>query len=172
MTSADPAGDPFALLGLPRAHAIDRGELERRYLELSKELHPDRFVGAPPAEQRRAVERASAVNTASRVLRDPVARAERLCKLGGVDLDSTDPERGAPSPGQAFLVEMIELRDALGEAPSPAARDELRAATEARALAAFDHALAALAAADARAAARHLVVHRYLQRFLDEIDAA
>ena len=172
MRETDAAGDHFALFGMNRGFAIDRDALERRYLELSRELHPDRSVGAAAAEQRRAVERASAVNTAYRVLRDPIARAEYLCKLGGVDLDSSDPTGGAPSPGQAFLVEMIELRDRLEEVRSPAEGEALRAAIEARADAAFDAAVVALAAGDVARAAHQLVMRRYLQRFVEELDAA
>ena len=38
--------DYFELLGLPRRFAVDLAELERRYLELSREVHPDR-AGIP-----------------------------------------------------------------------------------------------------------------------------
>ncbi|MCB9701767.1 MAG: Fe-S protein assembly co-chaperone HscB [Myxococcales bacterium] len=164
--------DYFACLDLPRRHAIDRAALERRYLELSREVHPDRFAGASSGEQRAAVERASLVNAAYRALRDPVRRAEHLVKLGGIDLDLTDPERGAPDPGKAFLIEMIELREALEEAQGAgaAAVGRLRGAIEARAEETLDAGIDAIDGGEVREAARHLVIHRYLQRFLDEID--
>ncbi|MEZ4379718.1 MAG: Fe-S protein assembly co-chaperone HscB [Nannocystaceae bacterium] len=169
-TSAEP--DFFAVFGVERTYAIDRDALEDRYLELSAAAHPDRFAGASAGERRRAVERASAINEAYRTLRDPVRRAEYLVKLGGVDLDRTDPERGAPDPGQGFLIEMIELRESLEEAQAAGeeAVDELREEIEARAEAALDAGVDAITAGDVRGAAQRLVVHRYLQRFLDEAD--
>jgi len=165
--------DFFACFGIPRAYAIDRDALEDRYLDLSREAHPDRVAGGSPREQRLAVERASQINVAYRTLRDPVGRAEYLVKLGGFDLDLTDPQRGAPDPGQSFLIEMVELRESLEEAQAagPAAVDRLRDAIEERIEGHLDAGIDALEADDIRGAAMQLVLHRYLRRFLDEVDA-
>jgi molecular chaperone HscB len=66
--------DCFAALGLPRKLTIDLDALERRYHELSRKLHPDRFVSKGP-KVRDASLRATATLTRSyRTLRDPVAR--------------------------------------------------------------------------------------------------
>ncbi|MCB9748768.1 MAG: Fe-S protein assembly co-chaperone HscB [Myxococcales bacterium] len=171
MVSFDPTADFFQIFALDRGYALDRDALERRYLELASAVHPDRFVGAPAGERRLAMERSSALNEAYRALRDPVRRAEYLVKLGGVDLDSSDPETGAPRPTQAFLIEMIELREQLEEARGDDdAVDELRDAIETRADGALDDAIAALGRGETPAAARALVVHRYLRRFLEEVD--
>lgn len=159
--------DPFQLFDLPRQHAVSRDLVEDRYRELSAAAHPDRVAAEGPAALRRAVEQASRINAAYRVLRDPVLRAEALVRLAGVDLESSDPLRGAPHPSQAFLLEMIDLRERLGDA-GPAALPALRAEVEARADASLDAALAAIADDDVSAAARHLVARRYFQRFLDE----
>ena len=171
-TQADEA-DFFACFGIPRGYAIDRDALEGRYLELSRDAHPDRVSGASPREQRLAVERASRINEAYRTLRDPVRRAEYLVKLGGVDLDLTATQGGAPDPGQSFLIEMVELREALEEAQAAgdAAVDGLRGSIEGRLEGCLDAGIDALDAGDVPAAAMHLVIHRYLQRFLDEVDA-
>lgn len=163
--------DPFELFDLPHRHALARDELEARYLERSRAAHPDSVDPADLAARRAAVELASRLNAAYRILRDPVLRAEALVKLGGIDLDSSDPVRGAPHPGQAFLLEMIDLRERLEDAP-PAARDRVRDEIEARADAALDAAVAALDAGDIDDAARHLVARRYFQRFLDETESA
>lgn len=168
---APAAQDPFALFDLPRRHAVARDLVEARYLERSRLAHPDNVVGEDLATRRAAVERASQLNAAYRILRDPVLRAEQLVKLAGRDLDSTDPVHGAPHPSQEFLLEMIDLRERLEDTPS-AARADLRDAIDARADAALDAAVAALDAGDVDAAARQLVARRYFQRFLDEIDRA
>lgn len=163
--------DHFATLDLPRRVDLARDVIERRYLERSREVHPDRFAAAPLSEQRAAMEAASRVNAAYRALRDPVRRAEHLCKLGGVDLDLTGPG-GAPDPGQAFLIEMVELREDLeaASARGPAAVDALRERIEARARAAQDAAFAAIDRGSIAEAARSLVILRYLRRFVAEID--
>lgn len=157
--------DYFALLGLPRRWQVDRNALERSYLERSQQVHPDGFVGKGDAAQRGALEASSKLNAAYRVLRDPILRAEYLVKLGGVDLDSSDPVTGSPQPTQAFLIRMIELRERLAEEDGAAMQDEI----EARAEQAFDEAVAALDRADIPVAARELVARRYYQRFLDEV---
>ena len=158
-------GDFFDLLGLPRRWQVDRGALERSYLERSQKVHPDGFVGQGGAAQRGALEASSRLNAAYRVVRDPILRAEYLVKLGGVDLDSSDPVHGSPQPTQEFLIRMIELRERLSEEDSAAIRDEI----EARAEQAFDEAVVALDRGDIKVAARELVARRYYQRFLDEV---
>lgn len=162
--------DYFQIFDLPRRHDLGRDEIEARYLELSRAAHPDNLAAdATSGERRRAVERASEINAAYRALRDPVARAEHLVKLAGIDLDSSDPQLGAPHPTQAFLIEMIELRERLADA-SPAEIPAIRDEVEARADASLDAAVAAIDAGDVQAAAEHLVARRYFQRFMDEAE--
>ena len=161
--------DYFGLLGLERRWRLDRGALERSYLERSQASHPDGFIGQDSGVQRAAMERSSQLNQAHRTLRDPVLRAEYLVKLGGVDLDSSDPRTGAPRPSQDFLIEMIELRERLAEGEAAAVREEI----EARAEQSLDAAgVAALDRGAVAVAARELVARRYFQRFLDEVDAS
>jgi len=162
----------FSIFGVECQYKLDRDELERAYLQLSQQHHPDRFSAADTRTQRVAMERSSLINAAYRILRDPVRRAEYLVKLGGIDLDSTDPETGAPHPDQAFLIEMIEQRERLADAKATgsagleAFRDE---ATE-HADTTLDEAIDALQEGDIRLAARHLVTHRYLRRLLEEAE--
>jgi molecular chaperone HscB len=160
--------DHFATLGLPVGYDIDRAVLEQSYLALQQAHHPDRAVGGSSSEQRAAVEKSAALNEGYRVLRDPVRRAEYLCKLGGVDLDSNE---GAPKMDQAFLVEMIERREQLQEATRAAQLDALREDVAGQLDVALDDAVAGLRAGKIDVAARALVRRRYLQRLVDEIDA-
>ena len=100
-------GDPFELMGVPRRFGIDPASLAQRHRDLSRALHPDRFVRASPSERRAAIERAMAVNAAFRTLRDPLARAEALLASHGVSLDDT------ARPDPALLLEVMELRESL-----------------------------------------------------------
>lgn len=163
--------DHFARFGLARRWQLDRDALEDRYLEVSQRVHPDRHANADAATRRAALEHSAALNEGYAILRDGVRRAEYLVKLGGIDLDSSDPQTGAPHPEQSFLIEMIERREQLDDATQDAL-GELRDEVEAELEATLDRAIAALQLGDVRAAAAALVHRRYLQRFLTEIDTA
>lgn len=162
--------DHFERLGQPRRYALDRDALERAYLERAAAAHPDRVTSDDASRKRAAMEASAAINEAYRTLRDPVKRAEYLVKLGGRDLDVTDPQMGAPQMPQAFLIEMIEHRERLAQAQAQGSLDEMRDDVEVQESEALKQAVAALDTNDNEAAARHLVVRRYLQRLLDEID--
>ncbi len=78
--------DCFAALGMPRKLAIDLGALERRYHEMSRKIHPDRFASSA-VQVRDASIRATATLTRSyRTIRDPVARGLYWLELLGEKL--------------------------------------------------------------------------------------
>src|SRR5262252_8968348 len=109
-----PELDHFAVLGVPRRYDLDPGELEKRYKELTRTLHPDRFARADARARRYSLERATQVNDAYKLLRQPHARAEYLLKLGGIDV--ADEKTGGKNVDPAFLMEVMEEREALAEA--------------------------------------------------------
>src|SRR3954447_26645826 len=96
--------DPFKTLGVEARFDLDRPALEQRHRELSKALHPDRYVGAPAAERRMSLSRAIDVNEAFRVLKDPIRRAEALLRRAGAAVGETSE----PKPAPALLMEMME----------------------------------------------------------------
>jgi molecular chaperone HscB len=95
----------FETLGLPQRFAVEPAELERRYLERSRALHPDFHGLASGAEQRVSLEQTAVLNEAYATLSKPLARAEYLLKLEG---GPSAAERKEMAP--AFLEEMLELR--------------------------------------------------------------
>jgi len=102
--------DCFAALALPRKLTIDLDALERRYHELSRKLHPDRFVSKGP-KVRDASLRATAMLTRSyRTLRDPVARGLYWLELRDEKL--ADNNKRVP-PEVAELV--FEVQEQLAE---------------------------------------------------------
>lgn len=111
--------DPFAVLGLPPTFRLDVAEAEKRHLELSRTLHPDRHVQATPAERRAALSRAIEVNEAWRAVRDPIKRAEAILRAKG--FGDRIGETREPKPSGDFLMEVLEARERLDEAK--AARD-------------------------------------------------
>jgi molecular chaperone HscB len=104
--------DPFDTLGIAPTFEIDVGAVEKRYRDLSRVLHPDRHVGASPAERLMSLGKAVEVNEAWRLVRDPIRRAEALLRRRGVEVK----EGAEPKADPEFLMEMMEQREALSEA--------------------------------------------------------
>jgi molecular chaperone HscB len=100
--------DPFATLGLPVRYRIDAARLRGAHVRLMAAAHPDR--AATPVEAAEFARRASLINEAQRTLADPVRRAEAILRLIGAPSNE-----GATLP-QSFLIEAMELREALDEA--------------------------------------------------------
>ena len=102
--------NPFEILGLAPAFALDAAELEQRQRELNRAVHPDRHAGKGAGERRQSLSRSMDINQAYRVLRDPASRAEALFELVGVhglaERTVTDP---------ALLGDMLEQRERLDE---------------------------------------------------------
>jgi molecular chaperone HscB len=162
--------DPFATLGIARSFDVDLGAVESVHRELSRALHPDRFVGGSQSERKAALGRAVEVNEAWRVVRDPVRRAEALFRLAGVAVG----EGAEPKPAPEFLMEMLELREALSDAKRErdlAAVRSMAAGIEARSRSVER----ALSEGFARGEGAKLVANvgelRFYRRFLDEVSA-
>jgi len=118
--------DYYKLLGIPRSLNLSLDELQKRYYELSRQLHPDRFMQKPEAEQQRALDMSSALNDAYRTLKDPVKRAQYLLGQEGFDIGE---QRSKDVPPE-LLEEVFELNLALEEMRSgdDSARPQLEAA--------------------------------------------
>jgi molecular chaperone HscB len=161
--------DPFALLGLSPGFDVDLAALERAFFERSKALHPDRVVGASAAERVAVLSRSRALNDAYQLIRKPIARAEYLLERAGVTIG--DNERLDP----AFLMEILELREELAEARAAGNTElvaRLQAVMQQRRAAALDALPALFAAGDLAAIKDRLILLRYVNRYLEECDAA
>lgn len=118
--------DFFSILGLPRAYALEPGDLERRFRDLSRRLHPDRFARAEPRERRLSLEWSTRLNDAYRYLRDWRLRAAYLLKLAGTDVFA----EGRTFADPEFLEEQLEWREALAMARADGDAARLRALGE------------------------------------------
>lgn len=168
--------DPFDVFQIEPAFDLDLEGLGQRHRDLSRALHPDRYVGRPAAERRQALNRAIEVNEAWRTLRDPLERARALLARLGAPVT----EDSQPPADPELLMEMMERRESLQqlgrkgdtagiERLARGARDEERRVLEdlagsfRRALAGESVPLAALQ--------QRLGELRYYRRFFDEVDA-
>jgi molecular chaperone HscB len=104
-------GDHFSLFGLPRKLWIEMSTLEKKFLELSWKLHPDKFVNASAQEQELSLKSSSELNDAYRALRDPVARVEYLLELEGMRKEGEHKQHAPPE----LLEEVFELNESLDE---------------------------------------------------------
>ncbi|MCX5746472.1 MAG: Fe-S protein assembly co-chaperone HscB [Proteobacteria bacterium] len=163
------SSDAFGALGLPARFDLDPQVIEQAFFERSKELHPDRFATAPAAERVAALSRSRALNDAYQTLKKPVPRAEYLLACRGVKIG--DNERLDPT----FLMEILEEREALAEAriaKDRAVIETFEASWKAKRAAAITRLGAAFAGDDVDAIKRELILLRYVDRYLEECDAA
>jgi molecular chaperone HscB len=105
-----PAGF-FALFGLDEELALDTEDLQRRFYELSRKLHPDLFTRKSEQERQNSLDASAVLNDGYRTLRDPVKRAEYVLKQHGFDIGE---QRSKDVPPE-LLEEVFELNMALEE---------------------------------------------------------
>ncbi|HSN28508.1 MAG TPA: Fe-S protein assembly co-chaperone HscB [Kofleriaceae bacterium] len=163
------SSDAFGLLGLPPQFDLDPQVIERAFHDKSRDVHPDRFASAPASERVAALSRSRALNDAYKMLKNPVARAEYLLAQAGVTIGAN--EKLDP----AFLMEILELREELAEARAAQKLPEvsrLQRAMADRRKAAVGKLPGLFAQHDLAAIKEQLILLRYLDRYLEECDAA
>lgn len=171
------SSDAFGLLGLPPRYDVDARQLEAAFFERSKELHPDRFATAPAAERVAALSRSRALNDAYQLLKKEASRAEYLLAREGLVIG--DNERLDP----ALVMELLEQREELQlhrERGNLAEVEQLCTQMRLRRRTTLDvvrESFAALDGAADRASVlakikQQLILLRYIERYLEECDAA
>ncbi len=108
--AADFSSSFFQLFGLPRTFGIDAAQLDSRYRELQRIVHPDRYVNASDQERRIAMQQATRINEGYQTLKDPLKRGRYLLELGGFVFSDQHHTTRDPE----FLMRQMELREALG----------------------------------------------------------
>lgn len=95
-------GNYFTVFGLKESFDISVPALRQKFYELSKKLHPDYFASRSKEEQNLARDNTAYLNSALRVLSDPLKRAEYLLTL------ETGHCGGHPTPPQDLFEEILE----------------------------------------------------------------
>lgn len=111
----------FELFAVPPRFAQDAAQLDARWKELQRQVHPDKFAAQGAATQRVAMQWSARINEAYRRLKDPLKRAAYLCELNGAPIDA---ESNTAMPAE-FLMQQMELREAVDDAVDAAAMDEI-----------------------------------------------
>ena len=111
----------FELFAVPARFAQDRAQLDARWKELQREVHPDRFAAQGAAAQRVAMQWSARINEAYQRLKDPQRRAAYLCELNGAPIEA---ENNTAMPPE-FLMQQMDLRERLDDAHTAEALDEI-----------------------------------------------
>jgi len=119
--STDFSQDFFSLFGFAPGFQLDPLALESAYHDLQARVHPDKFAHLPDADRRVSMQWATRINEAYRTLRSPLARAQYLLHMRGVE---TKTESNTAMPAE-FLIEQMEWREAVSEARMAENADEL-----------------------------------------------
>ena len=170
--SIDLTQDYFSLFELPRAYAVDDRALEAAWHRLQSQVHPDRYAHLPDADKRRSMQWATRVNEGFRTLQKPLARAQYLLVLAGVDAGvETNTAMSAE-----FLMEQMEWREAVAEgrqAHDLEGLEQLRKRVKARTKKRYDQLAEALDdQRDYALAADRVRRLMFLEKLLSEIDDA
>lgn len=115
-----PSEDYFSLLEAKRGFRQDLLALEKKFYEISRMLHPDRFAAGTDTKWKViSVERMSAVNRAYQTLTKRDSLRSYLLELEGiVKAEGTDEKK--PQIPAALAEEWFELQDAVMEEPTTA----------------------------------------------------
>jgi Fe-S protein assembly co-chaperone HscB len=160
-----PLKDAFALLNLQPDFNIDLKTLESNYLKLTQALHPDRFSQASTREKLFATQQTAQINDAYSKLADPVERGYHLMRLKGFsgllanEITTHDPE---------LLMEVMEAREALEYAETPAKIEGLIQSTQNALKATYEVIMSTLAANHFELARTNLYRYRYYVKFIQD----
>ncbi len=111
----------FELFNIPISFDVDLSALPQTYQQLQRLTHPDRFASGSEQQKLVAIQKNAQVNDAYSVLKSPLARAEYLLSLRGIDLQHEQQT----IKDTAFLMQQMEWREELSEISEQA--DPLRA---------------------------------------------
>jgi molecular chaperone HscB len=159
-----PAPDPFTVFGVERSLDLDERALERRYLQLSRESHPDRLRSQEVGDCPAALARSAEVNDAWRVLRDPWQRARALLEAHSPGVLARNQKLDP-----AFLAEALELAEEVAFANGSQITPLRTRLTEALA-ADFDALRADLARGDVDGAAKRFHAAHYHRKALRDLE--
>jgi molecular chaperone HscB len=106
----------FTILAAPQKFKQDLGELQKRFYEVSRALHPDRFTTADEQSRSNSLERMSYLNDAYRTLRAPAELRDYMLELHGLKADAATKGQIPTQLAESWF----DLQDSLIEDPDQA----------------------------------------------------
>jgi molecular chaperone HscB len=104
----------FELFEIPVQLVVDKGNLPRKYFELSKKYHPDYFINEDAAKQAEALEKSALLNKAFKTFQNPDETIKYVLQLKGL---LEEEEKYELPPG--FLMEIMEVNEELMDKRGP-----------------------------------------------------
>ncbi|XP_023947624.2 iron-sulfur cluster co-chaperone protein HscB [Bicyclus anynana] len=106
----DKAENYFCILGVKETYDVDETDLAKKYKDLQKYLHPDKYANRDQKEQEISAQYSSIVNDAYKTLLEPLARGIYMLRLRGKEIpENTEAD-------QEFLVKIMEKNEEVEEA--------------------------------------------------------
>ena len=99
----------FELFDLPVSYDVDLTKIQQWYMQLQKQVHPDKFANASDREKSLSMQQTSWLNEAKTTLESPVLRATYLLKLKGLDINLENET----TMDAVFLMQQLEMRERL-----------------------------------------------------------
>jgi molecular chaperone HscB len=105
--------DYFSFLGLKKQLDINLDDLEKKFFDLSRKYHPDYYSNGDEIEKEISIDRSAFLNSAYKILKDPIERAKYLLKLEWGEI----PKEDKKVPPE-ILMEVMELQERLEQEKS------------------------------------------------------
>ncbi|XP_017267770.1 iron-sulfur cluster co-chaperone protein HscB [Kryptolebias marmoratus] len=105
----------FKIMDCDYTFTLDTQKLQTRYLQLQRSLHPDNFSQKSVKELEYSESQSALVNKAYKTLLKPLSRGLYMLELEGMHLDEGTDSEADPD----FLLELMEINEALAEAQTP-----------------------------------------------------
>ncbi|XP_059920637.1 iron-sulfur cluster co-chaperone protein HscB isoform X2 [Gadus macrocephalus] len=118
---ADESASHFQILNSPHSFTLDTQKLQKTYLQLQRTLHPDNFSQNTKEEQQHSEDQSALLNKAYRTLLKPLSRGLYMLELEGMALEEGSDSGADPS----FLMELMELNEAVEDAQTPEEADRI-----------------------------------------------
>ncbi len=161
--------DFFSLFGLPESYRLDPDDLEHRYRQLQRAVHPDRHAASAAQDRRLAMQMTARLNDGYTTLRSGLARARYLLERRGCPIEDNPVGLSHDFLFQqmALREEIESLRDAADSEGLQAMKERLREREEA-----ITRTMAERFDRDELSEARDLFYeYQFLARLQGEIDA-
>ncbi|XP_013879473.1 iron-sulfur cluster co-chaperone protein HscB [Austrofundulus limnaeus] len=105
----------FNIMDCDYTFTVDTQKLQTRYLQLQRSLHPDNFSQKSVKELEYSESQSALVNKAYETLLKPLSRGLYMLELQGMHLEEGTDAEADPD----FLLELMEINEALDEAQTP-----------------------------------------------------